>query len=308
MIPVIYHPIYSELSLPPKHRYPITKYRRLYENVVETLEHDAQWREGLSFVEPTALSTEQVLEVHDEEYIQLLFSGEMPAAKMRRIGFPWSEQLITRTLTSAGGTVETAKQAIEHGIALHLSGGYHHAHKDFGSGFCLINDLVLAAHEALKNENIDKVLIVDADVHHGDGTATLCEDRCDIITLSFHCDKNFPARKPTSDMDVPLAREIGDEEFLSSFKQVVEMAINIHQPDLIIYDAGVDIHTDDELGYLQVSAEGIYQRDHFIFLTAKNAGIPIASVVGGGYRTEHQDLVPIHRLLIQAAINVFKDD
>jgi hypothetical protein len=133
------------------------------------LEHDAdaQWCESLPFVEPTALSTDQVLEVHDEECIQLLFSGEMPAAKMRRIGFPWSEQLITPNPNFGGGTVETAKQAIEHGIALHLSGGYHHAHKGFGSGFCLINDLVLAAHEALKSESIDKVLIVDADVHHG---------------------------------------------------------------------------------------------------------------------------------------------
>ncbi|MBD1559295.1 histone deacetylase [Vibrio sp. S9_S30] len=308
MIPVIYHPIYSELSLPPKHRYPITKYRKLYENVVQTQERDAQWREGLAFVEPRALTIEQVVAVHDETYIRLLFSGEMPAVKMRRIGFPWSEALITRTLTSAGGTVETAKQAIEHGIALHLSGGYHHAHKEFGSGFCLINDLVLAAHEALKHESIDKVLIVDADVHHGDGTATMCDDRDDIITLSFHCDKNFPARKPASDMDVPLAREIGDDEFLSSFKPVVEMAVNLHQPDLIIYDAGVDIHADDELGYFQVSTEGIYQRDHFMFSIAKNAGIPIASVVGGGYRTEHQDLVPIHRQLIQAAIDVFKDD
>ncbi len=305
MIPVIYHPIYSDLSLPPKHRYPITKYRRLYEDVNHVMEYDSTWQSALFFIEPQALCVEDVLTVHDEEYIQPLFSGAMPAAKMRRIGFPWSEQLIARTLTSAGGTVATAQQAVQHGIALHLSGGYHHAHKDFGSGFCLINDLVLAAHQALENEHIDKVLIIDADVHHGDGTATLCDDREDIVTLSFHCDKNFPARKPTSDMDVPFPREIGDDEFLSSFQQVVEMALNIHQPDLIIYDAGVDIHTDDELGYLQVTTEGIYQRDRFMFSYAKNAGIPIASVVGGGYRTDHQDLVPIHRQLIRAAIDVF---
>ncbi len=244
--------------------------------------------------------------VHSEEYVDLLVTGAMPAAKMRRIGFPWSEALITRTLTSTAGTVLTAEKALEHGIAIHLSGGYHHAHKDFGSGFCLFNDLAIAAKHMVDHEHVDKVMIIDSDVHHGDGTATLCKDEADIITLSFHCDKNFPARKPDSDLDVPLRRDTDDETFLMTFKEVVQMAINLHRPDMVIYDAGVDIHTDDELGYFNVSTEGIFERDRFLMQLMKDRGIPVAAVVGGGYRSEHADLVPIHMQLIDAAERVYK--
>ncbi|MDF4701947.1 histone deacetylase, partial [Vibrio parahaemolyticus] len=181
-------PIYSQLPLPEGHRYPIMKYQYLYESVLVHIEKD-NWKEHAQFFQPEALTVGEVKRVHDEEYVELLVSGNMPAAKMRRIGFPWSESLITRTLTSAAGTALTAKKALEYGVAIHLSGGYHHAHKEFGSGFCLFNDLVIAARQALEVEHVDKVLIIDSDVHHGDGTATLCDDEPDIITLSFHCDK-----------------------------------------------------------------------------------------------------------------------
>lgn len=277
MLPLIYHPIYSRLELPEGHRYPIMKYQYLYEEVRRDVQ--AEW---VQFFEPQALSIEAIKRVHDAEYVDLLAQGNMPAAKMRRIGFPWSEALITRTLTSAAGTLLTAEKALEHGIALHLSGGYHHAHKDFGSGFCLFNDLVIAAKHMLDNEHVDKVLIIDSDVHHGDGTATLCQEEPDIVTLSFHCDKNFPARKPQSDLDVPLAKGTDDETFLMTFKEVVEMALNLHRPDMVIYDAGVDIHQDDELGYFDVSTQAIFERDRFLFQLMKNRGIPVAAVVGGG--------------------------
>ncbi|EGR1121112.1 TPA: histone deacetylase [Vibrio parahaemolyticus] len=300
MLPLIYHPIYSKLELPEGHRYPIMKYQYLYEEVRRDVQ--AEW---VQFFEPQALSIEAIKRVHDAEYVDLLAQGNMPAAKMRRIGFPWSEALITRTLTSAAGTLLTAEKALEHGIALHLSGGYHHAHKDFGSGFCLFNDLVIAAKHMLDNEHVDKILIIDSDVHHGDGTATLCQEEPDIVTLSFHCDKNFPARKPHSDLDVPLAKGTDDETFLMTFKEVVEMALNLHRPDMVIYDAGVDIHQDDELGYFDVSTQAIFERDRFLFQLMKNRGIPVAAVVGGGYRTNHADLVPIHMQLIKAAKEVF---
>ncbi|MDF5070544.1 histone deacetylase family protein [Vibrio parahaemolyticus] len=300
MLPLIYHSIYSRLELPEGHRYPIMKYQYLYEEVRRDVQ--AEW---VQFFEPQALSIEAIKRVHDADYVDLLAQGNMPAAKMRRIGFPWSEALITRTLTSAAGTLLTAEKALEHGIALHLSGGYHHAHKDFGSGFCLFNDLVIAAKHMLDNEHVDKVLIIDSDVHHGDGTATLCQEEPDIVTLSFHCDKNFPARKPQSDLDVPLAKGTDDETFLMTFKEVVEMALNLHRPDMVIYDAGVDIHQDDELGYFDVSTQAIFERDRFLFQLMKNRGIPVAAVVGGGYRTNHADLVPIHMQLIKAAREVF---
>tara|TARA_Y100001956_G_scaffold62168_1_gene62146 strand:- start:1006 stop:1929 length:924 start_codon:yes stop_codon:yes gene_type:complete len=307
MIPIIYHSNYSQLPLPEGHRYPINKYRLLFEAIEDRRGQCEKWESAFRYVEPLALSENEVSQVHCHEYIKHLTSGTLPAHKMRRIGFPWSKTLITRTFTSAGGTCETVEQSIKHGLAIHLSGGYHHAHRDFGSGFCLINDLVLAAKRALAIEGIGKVLIVDSDVHHGDGTATLCADENDIVTLSFHCDKNFPARKPDSDLDVALARNTGDDEFLNAFTSVVEMAVAIHQPDLIIYDAGVDIHHADELGYFDISTKAIFDRDKFMFALAKDLGIPIASVVGGGYRSDHHELVPIHMQLINAAFEVFSN-
>lgn len=304
MIPLIYHPIYSQLPLPEGHRYPINKYRLLQQAVEAKRAESSSWHQVFELFEPQPVSIEQVKQVHSAEYVDLLISGQLAAPKMRRIGFPWSQQLIERTLCSAGGTSLAAEMAIEHGIAIHLSGGYHHAHHDSGSGFCLFNDLVVAAKHALTFEHIETVLIVDSDVHHGDGTATLCQHEPDIATLSFHCDKNFPARKPSSDFDVPLSRETEDAEFLASFEQVTQMALLHYQPDLIIYDAGVDIHIDDELGYLNVSTQGIYQRDCMMFEMAKSHDIPIACVVGGGYRSQHQDLVPIHMQLLNAAYKV----
>ncbi|OED80397.1 histone deacetylase family protein [Vibrio crassostreae] len=304
MIPLIYHPIYSQLPLPEGHRYPINKYQLLHSAVEALIDSEPRWKSKFEVCQPMPVSIEQVKQVHDSEYVDLLVSGNLPAAKMRRIGFPWSEQLIERTLYSSGGTCLAAEMAIETGLAIHLSGGYHHAHHDFGSGFCLLNDLVLAAKHALTFEHIDKVLIVDSDVHHGDGTATLCQENDDIITLSFHCDKNFPARKPLSDLDVPLSRETEDAEFLRCFEQVTKLAIAHHQPDLIIYDAGIDIHQDDELGYLNVSTQGIFERDCFMIELARSESIPMACVVGGGYRTQHEDLVPIHMQLLKAAYHV----
>ncbi len=280
------------------------KYQYFYEAILEKTE-SARNQHRIQFFEPLPLAVADVKRVHDDEYVDLLVSGTLPAAKMRRIGFPWSEGLITRTLTSAAGTVMTAEKALEHGVALHLSGGYHHAHKDFGSGFCLFNDLVIAAKHMLEHDDVDKVLIIDSDVHHGDGTATLCQDEPDIVTLSFHCDKNFPARKPESDLDVPLGRGTGDEAFLMTFKEVVKMALNLHRPDMVIYDAGVDIHTDDELGYFNVSTQGILERDCFLMQQMKQRGIPVAAVVGGGYRTVHEDLVPVHMQLFNAALSVY---
>ncbi|EKO3856387.1 histone deacetylase [Vibrio harveyi] len=305
MLPLIYHPIYSQLELPEGHRYPIMKYQYLYQAVKDKLVQQ-DWGQHIEFSQPQPLNVDEIKLVHSGEYVDLLVSGDMPAAKMRRIGFPWSETLVSRTLMSTAGTVLTAEKALEHGVAIHLSGGYHHAHKDFGSGFCLFNDLVIAAKHMLETEHVDKVLIIDSDVHHGDGTATLCADELDIITLSFHCDKNFPARKPDSDLDVPLSRGTSDDTFLMTFKEVVEMALNLHRPDMVIYDAGVDIHTDDELGYFNVSTQGIYERDRFIMQLMKDKGVPVAAVVGGGYRSNHSDLVPIHMQLINAAESVYK--
>ncbi|MCJ2377255.1 histone deacetylase [Vibrio sp. ZSDZ34] len=301
-IPLIYHPSYSSLALPEDHRYPINKYRFLYQAIKSKYFH----LEGHPFTEPKskAVSSDIIAKTHCPAYVESLMKGTLPAAKLRRIGFPWSEALTQRTLTSTGGTCLAVEQALECGIAIHLSGGYHHAHYDYGSGFCVFNDLVIAAKHALEL-GAEKVLIVDSDVHHGDGTATLTENEPAIVTLSVHCDKNFPARKPASDFDVPLLKGTEDEEFLISFKQVVDLALRIHQPDLVIFDAGVDIHEQDELGFFNITLSGILERDQWLLDTCMNQDIPVACVVGGGYRSQHEQLVPIHMCLIDSAYQVW---
>ncbi|MDO6705060.1 histone deacetylase [Photobacterium sp. 1_MG-2023] len=306
MLPLVYHPVYSELVLPPQHRYPITKYERLYLHLTQTLQM-ADWAD-IAFFQPEPVTPEELKALHQETYIDHLLQNTLPAAKMRRIGFPWSPQLIERTLTSTAGTRLTVDLAYQHGISLHLSGGYHHAHHDFGSGFCLVNDLAFAARHALTLPGIDRVLIVDCDVHQGDGTATLLAEDSNIITFSVHCDKNFPARKPDSDIDLALPRETNTEDYLAAFSAVLNLALAQHQPDLVIYDAGVDIHQHDALGYFQVTTEGIFERDQLVIRQCKAAEIPLAAVVGGGYRDDHQQLVEIHAQLFLAALSVHQPE
>ncbi|RXJ74715.1 histone deacetylase [Veronia nyctiphanis] len=298
MLPLIYHPIYSDFPLPEGHRYPLQKYRLLKEHIDLN-----QW--PVNYHQPHSHKWQRLCELHQPDYVESLVYGKLPLAKMRRIGFPWSEALIERSMTSLGGTVLTVDKAIETGCAIHLTGGYHHSHFDFGSGFCLFNDLILAAHHALSAPGIERVLIVDCDVHHGDGTATMAAGNDEIITLSVHCDKNFPSRKPPSDIDLPLPRNTQSEEYLSAFLPCLNLAFHQYQPDMVIYDAGVDIHEDDELGYFSVDQAGIRARDNAVFALCKEHQIPVAAVIGGGYRTEQTALVPLHAELVRAALATF---
>ncbi|WP_299014813.1 histone deacetylase [uncultured Photobacterium sp.] len=304
MLPLVYHPIYSQLDLPAGHRYPISKYRRLYHYLIDEL--NIENRADITVHQPEPINAGDLKTLHHPDYIDALFSNTLPIAKMRRIGFPWSQQLIKRTLISTAGTRLAVDLAFQHKIGIHLSGGYHHAHHDFGSGFCLINDLAFAARHALTLNGVEKVMIIDCDVHQGDGTATLLAQDKDIITFSVHCDKNFPARKPESDIDLALAKETQTDEYLEAFKAILNIALAQHQPDFIIYDAGVDIHKDDELGYFDVSIDGIFKRDQLVLSLCEQNEIHVAAVVGGGYRQDHQQLVELHAQLLHAAIAVYQ--
>ena len=295
MIPLIFHPIYSQLDLPVRHRFPIQKYQGIYDALMAQ-QVPVSW-----FQQPEALTTEWLSEFFHPEYVTALTQGALDAKAMRRIGFNWSEQLIQRSLTACAGTVLTAQQALQHGKALNLTGGYHHAFADFGSGFCLFNDLYLAAHTMLQAPEIDTVLIFDCDVHQGDGTAKLAEWDPHIITVSIHGEKNFPHRKQVSDFDFPLPKGTRDAAYLECVEEAFDLAYRIHSPDAIIYDAGVDIHTDDDLGHLDISTSGVYQRDAFVFGRAQQHGVPIAAVIGGGYQRDITKLVGIHLQLYRAA-------
>jgi acetoin utilization deacetylase AcuC-like enzyme len=295
MIPLVFHPIYSQLSLPVKHRFPIQKYQGIRDRLASLAVPD-EW-----FSEPQALTPKQVNRVLDPNYINALVAGELPAKAMRRIGFPWSEQLVQRTLTASGGTVLTAELALQHGKALNLTGGYHHAFANYGSGFCMVNDLYLAALQMLQQPGLDRVLIFDCDVHQGDGTAKLAENNPNVFTVSLHGEKNFPYRKQVSDLDFALPKGTEDDQFLSVVDDALHLALRSATPDAVIYDAGVDIHVDDDLGHLNITTAGVRQRDDLVFTACARHNLPVAAVIGGGYQRDIDALVDVHMQLFHAA-------
>jgi acetoin utilization deacetylase AcuC-like enzyme len=295
MIPLVFHPIYSQLQLAIKHRFPIQKYQGIRDKLAQQGVADS------CFHPPSKVDTGYLKQVFNPIYVEDLLHNRLDEKVMRRIGFPWSAQLIERTLTAVGGTLLTAELALQHGKALNLTGGYHHAFADFGSGFCLFNDLYLAALQMLQSRGIDKVLIFDCDVHQGDGTAKLAEGNQQVYTVSIHGEKNFPHRKQSSDMDFPLPKGTSDNVYLETVDCALHLAINSFQPDAIIYDAGVDIHVNDDLGHLHISSEGILQRDKLVFELCEQKGLPIAAVIGGGYQRDISALVDVHLQLFKAA-------
>jgi len=295
MIPLVFHPIYSQLDLPERHRFPIEKYVGIRDALT------ARGIETSRFITPEPISDSELIRYYSSDYVGALTTGTLDPKAMRRIGFPWSQQLIERTRTAVAGTRLTAQLALEAGKALNLTGGYHHAFSDFGSGFCLFNDLYIAAKTMQQDKNIDNVLIVDLDVHQGDGTAKLAENDSDIFTLSIHGEKNFPYRKQHSDIDIGLAKGTEDDEYLTVLEQALTIALRQFQPDAIIYDAGVDVHINDDLGHLHITTEGVYQRDCLVFNMAERLGVPIAAVIGGGYQRDIDALVDVHLQLYRAA-------
>lgn len=292
---LVFDPIYSQLSLPVKHRFPIEKYQAL---------HDRLLKEGadpLAFSRPQPVDRMLLEESFDRHYVRELLAGRLDKKAMRRIGFEWSPQLIKRSLTAVGGTLLTADLALQHGKAFNLTGGYHHAFSNFGSGFCLFNDLYLAAKKMLFHPNIERVLIVDCDVHQGDGTALLAHNDEAIFTFSLHGEKNFPHRKQTSNIDIGFDTGTKDDEYLSHLKSMLEIAVATSRPDAVIYDAGVDIHVNDDLGHLAITTQGVLERDQLVFNCCDKYGLPVAAVIGGGYQRDIAALVDVHLQMFRAA-------
>lgn len=299
MIPgLVYHPCYSALSLPERHRYPITKYQALYQALL------ASGLTAEAFSTPEPIAARELECIHDKAYIDSICTGTITPQAMRRIGFPWSQALVDRSLVSVAGTRLCAELALSRGISLHLSGGYHHARAAEGAGFCVFNDLAFAARSML-GRGVSKILIFDLDVHQGDGTAGIFAPEPAIITASVHCEKNFPARKICSDWDIGLAKHCTDSDYLEAVSQSLETLLNWHQPELVLYDAGVDIHQQDELGLLDISTDAVYQRDLLVFNACRSRGIPVAAVIGGGYQRDVAALTQLHLQLFKAAFTAW---
>ncbi|WP_052134975.1 histone deacetylase family protein, partial [Sphingomonas sp. 37zxx] len=232
--------------------------------------------------------------VHDPDYVAEVIEARVPATKERRIGFAVTPVIATRALAVPGGTYLAAKLAIERGFAANTAGGSHHALSETGAGFCVFNDLAVAANRLIEEGSVNRVLIVDCDVHQGDGTAALTGGRTDIATYSIHADKNFPVRKARSTLDVPLADGVGDDVYLQTLAETLVPLLDWFAPDMILYQAGVDPFEGDRLGRLSLTHAGLARREAWIAGLAASRGLPLASALGGGYGHDAMEVAARH--------------
>ena len=256
---------------------------------------------------PTPMPREWIEALHDPAYVAEVAESRVPPDKERRIGFPVTEQIARRAFLAPGGTWLAAKLALVHGYAANSAGGSHHALADSGAGYCVFNDLAIAAHRLIAEGDAARVMIVDLDVHQGDGTAVLLGGRTGIFTFSIHAESNFPARKAQSSFDLGLPDATGDDAYLVALADHLPAAIEAFAPDLILYQAGVDPHRDDKLGRLALSDEGLRARDRFVMRQARARGIPLASVLGGGYGDDRLEVARRHVRSILALDEAFRE-
>jgi acetoin utilization deacetylase AcuC-like enzyme len=300
-LPLVYHDDYSP-ALPAGHRFPMEKFRLLRDHLVST---------GLTtdpaLLRPALCPADILALAHDPDYVHRYCAGELAHDDLRRLGLPWSPALAQRTVRAVGGSLLSAEQALRHGLACHLAGGTHHAHYDFPSGFCIFNDLAIIARYFLESGLAGRVLIFDCDVHQGDGTARILEDVTDAITVSLHCQQNFPAHKARSDWDIALPRGTTDLDYLRKVNDVLPYLLAVHQPDFVIYDAGVDVHRDDALGYLSLTDDGIALRDAAVMRHCLSRDIPLVAVIGGGYDTDRHALARRHGILHHTATAIWDE-
>ena len=297
-LPLVFHPDFVT-PLPPEHRFPMPKFGKVYEYLL---------RDGIATLDqfhiPDRATVADLQLVHDPTYVAAYLHGALDAKAMRRIGFPWSAALVTRTCTAVGGTILTAQLALAHGIACSTAGGTHHAYREFGSGFCIFNDIAVAARVVQKLGLAERILVVDLDVHQGDGTAAIFQHDPSVYTFSMHCGKNFPFRKQQSDLDISLAVGMGDECYLEKLRATLPRLLQQIEPDLVVYDAGVDPHVEDRLGKLLLSDDGLHRRDSYVLAECAKNSIPIACVIGGGYHKDVDRLARRHCMLHRAATEI----
>lgn len=299
-LPLVYHPDYT-VSLPQGHRFPMPKFRKLYELLLaEEVAYSHQ------FHTPQPPQPELIELVHTPQYVQAYCQGTLDPKAQRRIGLPWSPALVKRTCVAVGGTILTAQLALNYGLACNTAGGTHHAFPNYGSGFCIFNDIAIACRVLQKLGLVEKILIVDLDVHQGDGTAFIFQGDSSVFTFSMHCEVNFPSTKQQSDLDVPLPVGVEDDAYLRILANYLPDLLAAVKPDLVFYDAGVDPHISDRLGKLALTDTGIYRREMQVLSTCVAAGFPVACVIGGGYADDLDALVYRHSLLHRAASEIYR--
>ena len=275
--------------LPEGHRFPVAKYALLRDRVIaESIVAPER------VLDPGGATDDDLRLVHTPEYVERFNSGRLDPAEGRRIGFPWSPELVERSRRSVGGTVAAARHALEHGVAMNLAGGTHHAFADHGEGFCVYNDVAIAIRMLQREGRIARAAVIDLDVHQGNGTHAILAGESSVFTFSMHGGRNYPFHKVPGTLDIELADRTGDEEYLARLADVLPGILAEAAPDLVLYIAGADPHEGDLLGRLAMSFEGLARRDSYVLSQCREVGIPVAITIGGGYGRRIEDTVAVH--------------
>jgi acetoin utilization deacetylase AcuC-like enzyme len=287
---------HHSFALPAGHKFPVRKYALLREALAES--------GYFAFEEAPFAETGTIALIHDRDYVERFLSGTLDPAAMRRIGFPWSEGLVRRTLASVGGTLAAAREALFRGFGGSLAGGTHHAFRSEGSGFCVFNDIAVAT-AALREEGlIARAAVIDLDVHQGDGTAAIFEDDPGVLTISMHCASNFPFRKRPSKIDIDLPDLTGDASYLDHLQSLIPRVLQF-EPDIVFFQSGVDALAGDKLGRLALTHAGLAQRDRMVLEACKRSRVPVAIALGGGYAEPIERTVEAHANTFRIAAEAF---
>lgn len=290
-LPLVYHPDYH-CELPPGHRFPMGKFKRLYEYL-----QGSGIARRTDFCTPALLEDETLLKTHSLEYVSAFRENRLDPRAIRKIGLPWSEQLVRRTHIAVSGTLLTARLALRHGLACNCAGGTHHAFPGHGSGFCIFNDMAVAARQLITGGSVTKILIIDLDVHQGDGTHRIFMEDPSVFTFSLHCEKNFPVHRQPGDLDIELPEGTPDDQYIGRLRDELPDLLDQTAPGLVIFDAGVDVHRDDRIGRFALTDRGLEHRERLVIEEVRRRGIPLACVIGGGYDNTLDALVARHAIL-----------
>jgi len=299
-LPIVHHPAYRA-PMPPGHRFPMAKYGRL---MAHLLEDDVVMPAQLH--RPELAPVAWLQQAHTPAYVDAALGLKLEPAAQRRIGLPITADVVRRSRAASAGTVLTARLALQHGLACNTAGGSHHAFADHGAGFCVFNDVAIAAAVLLDEGRIERALVVDLDVHQGDGTAAIFANDCRVHTFSMHCAINFPLHKQAGDLDVALDAGLDDDAYLALLADHLPGLLEEVRPDLVFFNAGVDPHVADRLGRLALTEQGLWRRERLVLQTCLGAGVPVAGVIGGGYAPDLEQLVRLHAILHRVAGELFR--
>lgn len=295
---ITYHPEY-DIPVPPKHRFVGTKFSDLF-SYLQSQTYFLKFQ----VTQPQRASKERLLRAHSLSYVDKIYEERLSDNDLKKINLPWSTQLRNRSFLAIEGTYQAAKLALNYGIACHVGGGTHHAHHEYGFGFCIFNDLAYTALNLIEEGYTKSVLILDADVHQGDGTIDICKNHPSIYTCSIHSESNFPFKKKQGWLDISIPAGSNDDYYLSQISQTLKEIDSRISPDIVLYDAGIDIFKEDGLGNLNISRKGIIQRDQIILKYFKNKRIPVTTVIGGGYSIDPYELASRHSIIFETALEM----